>query len=156
MKLFISLLFTCCCMQFSTQAQSDKTDKPEYRTAIGIRYTPFGVSFKTNSARGVRSFELIGYFKDGFVGSALFYWNYTLNEGKNIRLYGGGGVQGGYKKNDQVDAAVVGVGGIAGIDYKFLHLPLNISLDWQPSFQWTGGNDEFEAGYGGIAVRLTL
>lgn len=151
MKFFL-ILFFACCMQISSQAQDGK---PTYRTAIGGRFTPFGVSFKSNSLRGIRSTEVIGYFKDGFVASALLYWNYTLNDAKNIRLYGGGGIQGGWKDKNHGNGGVFGVGGIAGVDYKFLKLPLNLSIDWQPSFQF-GANEGFEDGFGGLAVRFTL
>jgi hypothetical protein len=153
MKSFCLLLVICCSLQLSAQAQGGK---PTYRTGIGMRFTPFGVSFKSNSIRGIRSIEVIGYFKDGFIASTLLYWNYTLNDAKNIRLYGGGGIQGGWKNKDHGNGGVFGIGAIGGVDYKFLKLPLNLSLDWQPSYQFLSGNSDFEGGYGGIAVRLTL
>ncbi|MEX1202577.1 MAG: hypothetical protein WEA59_05010 [Ferruginibacter sp.] len=152
MKLFLILFFSCC-LQISTHAQSDK---PTYRTGIGMRFTPFGVSFKANSLRTARSTEFIGYFKDGFIASALMYWNYTLNDAKNIKLYGGGGLQGGWKDKNNGNAGVFGVTGIIGVDYKFLQLPLNISLDWQPAYQFFSGESDFQPNYGGIAVRFTL
>jgi hypothetical protein len=32
-----------------------------------------------------------------------------------------------------------GVDGVVGLDYKFANLPLNLSLDWQPAFEFSGG-----------------
>ena len=154
MKQFLLLLLICCCMQYSSQAQSEKKDNPTYKTAIGFRFSPFGVSFKTNSSYRKRSFEIIGYFKDGFTASALYYWNFTLNHPGNIKLYAGGGGQIGFRNENVGGGAVLGAGGVLGADYKFLHLPINISLDWQPSFQFGKSND-FK-GYGGIAARFTL
>jgi hypothetical protein len=135
-------------------AMPPKPETPVYKTAIGFRFTPFGVSFKSNLDNKIRSFELIGYFKDGFTASFLYYWNFTLNTDKNLKLYLGGSAQAGFKNEDAGGGAVVGAGGVVGLDYKFLHLPLDLSLDWQPSFQF-GKNNDF-TGWGGIAVRFTL
>ena len=154
MKQFFCLLIFCCCIQYASIAQSDKPDKPTYKTAIGLRISPFGVSFKTNNKGGKTSFELIGYFKDGFTASGMYYWNFKLNEPGNIKLYAGGGGLAGFKNDAGGGGALLGLGGIFGADYKFLHLPLNLSLDWQPSFQI--GNDSDFKSWGGIAARFTL
>ncbi|MEY2916351.1 MAG: hypothetical protein RIS73_65 [Bacteroidota bacterium] len=154
MKQILCVLLICCCMQYGSQAQSSKSDKPTYKTAIGLRFSPLGISFKANNKQGKTSFELIGYFKDGFTASGLYYWNFTLNEPANLKLYAGGGGQVGFKDESAGGGSVLGVGGILGVDYKFLHMPLNLSLDWQPSFQF-GKNNDFH-GWGGIAARFTL
>ena len=154
MKQFFCFIIICGCLHFSVLAQSDKEDKPTYKTGIGFRFTPFGISFKTNNNKGKTSFELIGYFKDGFTASGLYYWNIKLNEPGNIKLYIGGGGQVGFKNDNAGGGAVLGVSGVLGADYKFMHLPLDISLDWQPSIQIEKTND-FK-GWGGIAARFTL
>lgn len=154
MKQFFLLLLICCCMQYSSQAQSEKKDKPTYKTAIGFRYSPFGISFKNNSSYRKRSFEFIGYFRDGFTLSGLYYWNFTLNQPGNIKLYAGGGGQAGFKNEKAGGGATLGATGVIGADYKFIHLPINISLDWQPGFLF-GKSTDFK-GWGGLAARFTL
>ena len=50
---------------------------------------------------------------------------------------------------------VVGVDGILGLDFKFKNVPLNMSIDWQPSFNLIG-YQYFESGWGGLGIRYTL
>ncbi len=154
MKYIFCLAVFYSCMQCACMAQSIKVDRPSYKTAIGVRFSPFGVSFKANTRAAHNSFELIGYFHDGFVASALYYWNFKVNEPGNIKLYLGGGGLAGFKNEVAGGSAELGVGGILGADYKFLHLPINISLDWQPAYQ-IGRDNEFKS-RGGIAARFTL
>jgi hypothetical protein len=138
----------------TASSQQKGMAKPTYKTAIGVRALPFGISFKSNIDYTKRSFEIIGYFKDGFTGSFLYYWNFDLSSARNLKLYGGGGAQLGYMTVNDGGSAQFGVGAVIGADYKFLHLPLNVSIDWQPGIRF-GNESEFK-GYGGIAARFTL
>ncbi len=49
----------------------------------------------------------------------------------------------------------LGIDGVLGLDYKFKGVPINISADWQPSFNFIGYN-YFEGGWGGLAIRYTF
>jgi hypothetical protein len=50
-----------------------------------------------------------------------------------------------------------GIDGVTGLDFKFNNLPLNIALDWQPSFEFGVGTlNGFQGNWGGLAVRYTL
>jgi hypothetical protein len=49
----------------------------------------------------------------------------------------------------------LGIDGVLGLDYKFGGIPVNLSLDWQPSVSFTG-NSGAHAAYGGVAVRYTF
>jgi hypothetical protein len=51
---------------------------------------------------------------------------------------------------------MAGIDGVVGLDYKFKKLPLNVSLDWQPSLELITPGAEFQAGRGGIAVRFAF
>lgn len=150
----IVLLFATLFLFLIINAQSIKEDHPTYKTAIGVRFAPLGVSFKANRHLKSTSIEIIGYFKDGFTGAFLYNWNFTLNTAKNLKAYVGGGANIGFKNEKAGGGALLGVSGVIGLDYKFLHLPLNLSLDWQPGFQFGKSND-FK-GLGGIGVRFTL
>ncbi|HRI22456.1 MAG TPA: hypothetical protein PLA68_15955 [Panacibacter sp.] len=139
---------------FSLCAQNNSIAKSTYKTAIGIRFFPAGITFKSNSDHKKSSTEVIAYFKDGFTGAFLHEWNFTLNTTRNLRAYIGAGGHVGFFDEASGGGAVLGADGAIGLDYKFLYLPVNISLDWQPSLQF-GKNNDFR-GWGGIGARLTL
>lgn len=141
---------------FSTNANAGKERLDlTYKTAVGARFSPLGASLKWNSSYRKRSTEIIAYFEDGFVGSMLYYWNFTIDKNATFRLYVGGGAQAGYKKQEGSDDSFGGAVGVGGLDYKFKKLPINISLDWQPSFRF-GDVEGFNGNYGGIALRLAF
>ena len=59
------------------------------------------------------------------------------------------------KKNNTLDKSNISVGfdGIIGLDYKIKHTPLNLSIDWQPSFSIIQG---YFKNQGGIGIRYTI
>lgn len=151
------ILSTIVIMAMSLQVNAQKKQRLDlpYKTAIGVRFQPIGLSLKFNSSYSVRTFELVGYFKDGFTAAGYYYWNITLDKNHTMRAYIGGGGQAGFKNQDNGGDAVFGVAGIVGLDYKFKKLPINISADWQPSYQ-VGDNEEFQGGWGGLAARFAF
>ena len=50
---------------------------------------------------------------------------------------------------------MVGIDGVLGLDYKVKGAPLDVSLDWQPSFNFVGYN-YFEGGWGGLGIRYAF
>ncbi|MBK9567400.1 MAG: hypothetical protein IPO37_20190 [Saprospiraceae bacterium] len=56
----------------------------------------------------------------------------------------------------------VGVSGVLGLDYSFDDIPLNLSVDWAPTFvlldSWdsTGSYNRFRGGYGALTARYIL
>jgi outer membrane protein W len=59
------------------------------------------------------------------------------------------------KKNATTDKSNISVGfdGIIGLDYKVKNSPLNISIDWQPSFSII---QAYFKNQGGIGIRYVL
>jgi len=53
------------------------------------------------------------------------------------------------------DKAVAGVDGVLGLDYKINKAPVNISIDWQPSFEFAD-NRGFAGSWGGLGIRYTF
>ncbi len=144
-------------MSVSALAQkNDVRDKPTYKTAIGVKYAPFAVSLKLFSGKKNRAFEMLGDFDDGFRLTALYEFHGDLTASRNLKWYIGGGAHGGYYDKGEVDGAMFGLDAVAGLDYKFVKLPLNISLDWQPAYEFITPGTEFQAGRGGLAVRLAF
>jgi hypothetical protein len=140
---------------YAQQTRIDNTVlRPFYKSAIGLRFYPFGVSFKTNLDTRRAALEFIGYFREGFSVLGLYEWHFPINQTRNLRAYFGGGGLVGFKNESSGGGAVVGVSGVLGLDYKFLKYPINLSLDWQPSYQ-IGRVDEMK-NYGGLSVRFAF
>jgi len=133
-----------------------------YKKAIGVKMYPSAISYKvfvkTNAA-----FEYLGYVSlDGFRATALYEKYMPIDGNENLTWYVGYGGHLGlwseeWKKNNPNHNAgiALGVDGILGLDYKVKTAPLNISVDWQPSFNFVGSS-YFESGWAGIGIRYTF
>jgi len=133
-----------------------------YKKAIGVKMYPSAISYKvfvkTNAA-----FEYLGYVSlDGFRATALYEKYMPIDGNENLTWYVGYGGHLGlwseeWKKNNPNHNAgiALGVDGILGLDYKVKNTPLNLSVDWQPSFNFVGAS-YFESGWAGLGVRYTF
>jgi hypothetical protein len=154
MRTFLILLITLCSATF-VHAQSS------YNRAIGIK-APGGFSatykhFLTDNNNAELQLTL---WNKGYRTSALYEFNfYSFPMVENLSWFVGPGVHVGFWKdtyrkdyNSRVD---FGVDGIIGFDYKFKDIPINVSIDWQPSVTLVGSAG-FTPSYGGLAVRYTF
>lgn len=86
-------------------------------------------------------------------------FHFPFQKAEGLAWYVGPGAHIGFYKNEfqknYSSKMDLGVDGVIGLDYKFNGLPINISLDWQPSLSFTG-NSGAHAAYGGVAIRYTL
>ena len=133
-----------------------------YKKAIGVKMYPSAISYKvfvkTNAA-----FEYLGYVSlDGFRATALYEKYMPIDGNENLTWYVGYGGHLGlwseeWKKNNPNHNAgiALGVDGLLGLDYKVKNAPLNLSVDWQPSFNFVGAS-YFESGWAGLGVRYTF
>ena len=133
-----------------------------YKKAIGVKMYPSAISYKvfvkTNAA-----FEYLGYVSlDGFRATALYEKYMPIDGNENLTWYVGYGGHLGlwseeWKKNNPNHNAgiALGVDGILGLDYKVKNAPLNLSVDWQPSFNFVGAS-YFDSGWAGLGVRYTF
>lgn len=157
-RILFSLLFTLSIV-LSSSAQNLGTS---YRTALGIKYAPAGITLK-HFTQNNRALEGIGYFwKDGFRFTGLYEIHGDFNGAPGLKWYVGPGAHIQFwneewkKRYPARDASVaIGVDGVLGLDYKIKGAPLNLSLDWQPSFNFVGYT-YFEGGWGGFAIRYTF
>ncbi|MEI9945709.1 MAG: hypothetical protein WDN26_16010 [Chitinophagaceae bacterium] len=143
----------------ATQAQSKSTNSTDYKTALGVKiWDGGGISLKhffvTNNAG-----ELIGYFwRNGFRITGLYEIHGPINGAPGLRWYIGPGAHIGFydtNKHDDENEAVAGIDGVVGLDYKFNHAPINVSLDWQPAFEF-GTDRGFNGSWGGLGIRYTF
>jgi hypothetical protein len=151
--LAITLLFT----GFFATAQSKSSLSQSYSTALGVKFYPGAISlkhfFKPNTA-----VEGLGYFWDkGGRVTALLEIHGDIKNARGLKWYIGPGAHLGFYNTKFGGGTSVGVDGVLGLDYKFKGAPINLSLDWQPSFEF-GNNygNGFVGNWGGLAVRYTF
>jgi hypothetical protein len=143
-----------------TNGQSKSANSSSYRTALGVKFYPGGITLKhffngTNNAG-----ELIAYFRSNrFRITGLYEIHGNFNGAPGLRWYIGPGAHIGfydyYYRNNHIDGTYFGIDGVLGLDYKFNGAPINISIDWQPSFEFQDDLG-FYGGWGGIAIRYTF
>ena len=135
-------------------AQTKTAESLTYKTAAGVKvWDGAGLTLKTFIADKA-ALEFIGFFNnDGVRITGLYEYHVELNTEGNLKWYIGPGAHVVlYKGNN----TTFGIDGVVGIDYKFINLPLNISLDWQPSIEFFRGNSTFIVSWGGLGVRYTF
>jgi len=142
-------------------AQSDSTSGSGYSQAIGVKF-PGGLSLTykkfvtdTHSIEG-----LLTSWNRGFRVAGLYEFNfYSFNSVQGLAWFIGPGAHIGFWRDSSgknySSKADLGIDGIIGLDYKFKDIPINVSIDWQPSFTLVGTASATPA-YGGLAVRYTF
>ncbi len=143
-----------------------------YSSAIGLRLGyPAAVSYKffmneTSAIELYASYRRRGVYSYHWTAFGLGGTFQVHNDLSSIAagmqwFYGGGAGLSFFSWSDDAyfkDEGSLGISihGTIGLDYKFAEAPVNISLDWKPTFALTGYRNGFGAGYGALAVRYTL
>ena len=133
-----------------------------YTTAVGVKIYPTGLTVKS-FIQPNRALEGIAYFyNDGFRVTGLYEIHGDIEGVESLKWYVGPGAHIGFWNNswknkypDRNNGVAIGIDGVLGLDYKINGIPLNLSLDWQPSFNFVGYN-YFEGGWGGLGIRYTF
>ena len=119
-------------------------------------------SSKTGQIIGVCSnaVEAIGYFYSrGFRLTGLYEYHGDIAGATGLKWYIGPGAHVGfYNGNSRFDDdndVAIGIDGVLGLDYKFRGAPINMSLDWQPAFEFGDGRG-FSGSWGGLGIRYTF
>ncbi|MEP7142154.1 MAG: hypothetical protein ABI707_04750 [Ferruginibacter sp.] len=152
----------------ATAQKSKSFYSSDYTTAIGVKLYPGtgggAVTLKHFINKGA-ALEALGSFWDrGTRATGLYEFHWDIKGAPGLKWYVGPGVHLGfyndkYYNNNRFGGSYVGIGvdGVIGLDYKFNKIPLNLSADWQPSFEF-GSNryNGFGGDFGGIAARYTF
>ena len=156
-KLIFTLSIVLCCV-FAAQSQS------EYKSAIGLRLGyPASISFKQflNEKNAIEIYagyrrwsSFISYMNAG----ALYQIHSPISAVEGLKWYFGGGASvliWNYDEiyGDDYGNFNVGVSGCLGLDYKFANAPVNLSVDWVPTFVI---GDAFYNGFRGDAGALSV
>lgn len=136
----------------SSMAQNNSST---YSTAVGVKMYPGSISVK-KSIDGSKYVEgLAAFWNKGFRATALLEFHNDFNNAPGLRWYYGAGAHlGFYNSKNYNGSTLIGIDGVLGLDYKINGAPLNLSLDWQPSFEFGNGTG-FE-GWGGLGIRYTF
>ena len=152
--LIVTLLISCTKLSF---AQTNSM----YHQAIGIKVPGgFSVTYKKFLTQTHNIEAQATIWNKGFRLSGLYEFNfYSFDKVEGLAWFVGPGAHIGFWKQtyqkDYNSKADFGIDGIIGLDYKFKDVPVNVSLDWQPSVTLVGSAG-FTPAYGGIAVRYTF
>ena len=143
---------------FTASAQkSSSYNSKNYTTALGVKFYPGAISIK-HFVNGNNALEGLGYFWNrGFRITGLYEIHGDINGAPGLKWYIGPGAHIGFYNDKYGGGSAIGVDGVLGLDYKINSAPLNLSIDWQPSFEFGNkyGNG-FSGNWGGFAVRYTF
>jgi hypothetical protein len=154
-----NLFFTAITFLFfsmAAQGQSKSTNNSSYKTALGVKvWDGGGISFK-HFVTDKNALELIGYFWNrGSRITGLYEIHGPVTGAAGLQWYIGPGAHIGFYNTKNGDGAFAGIDGVLGLDYKFKGAPINMSIDWQPSFEF-GNNRGFYGNWGGLGIRYTF
>ncbi len=146
---------------FAVNAQTQNNGS-SYTTALGLKMYPGALSLKHFIASD-RAIEGLAFLsQDGFRLTGLYEIHNHLGSVEGLKWYIGGGAHiGAWSDNWKTrypyrdGGTNIGVDGVLGLDYKIKGAPLNLSFDWQPSFNFIG-YQYFESAWGGLGIRYTF
>ena len=152
----------------SAQKRSSSFSSENYVTAIGVKVYPgtggAAVTLKHFINKGAALEALGSFWERGGRITGLYEFHWDIPGAPGLKWYVGPGVHvsfynGKYYNRNTYGGSYVapGIDGVIGLDYKFSKIPLNLSADWQPSFDF--GNERYKGfggDFGGIAARYTF
>lgn len=145
----------------STASFAQDATGPQYQRAVGVKFSSGVAATYKQFVADTKAIEgQAMFFKEGvrFVGLYEFHF-YNIPGVDGLSWYAGPGAHVGvYRpqyKTEHNTATDVGIDGVIGLDYKIKSLPINLSVDWQPSYSLLG-NAGLQPQFGGLAVRYVL
>ena len=141
---------------FFISAATAQSEGQSYQTALGIKFLDgAGITLK-HFINDRDALEGIGFFwTQGTRITGLYELHYDIAGAPGLKWYVGPGAHVGFYNTKYGNGSFVGVDGVLGLDYKINRAPLNLSLDWQPSFEFGTGRG-FTGSWGGLGVRYTF
>lgn len=133
-----------------------------YKTAIGVKFYPGSISVKSFTKPNLALEGLAYFWNYGTRFTGLYEIHGDITGVEGLKYYVGPGAHVGYWNDHWKNSFpardggfMFGVDGVLGLDYKLKGAPLNVNLDWQPSFNFVGYN-YFEGGWGGLGIRYAF
>jgi hypothetical protein len=156
MKKLLATAIIFMILSAGTATAQRNVSSQDYTTALGVKFYPGAVSIK-HFVNPKAAVEGLGYFWNrGMRITGLYEIHGDINNAGGLKWYIGPGAHIGFYNKDYYDGRTsVGVDGVLGLDYKFKGAPINMSVDWQPSFEF-GDGAGFNGNWGGLAIRYVL
>jgi hypothetical protein len=164
-KIFIAFALSCISSFINGQSMGRS-----YKTALGVKvWDGAGITLK-HFTSDKHALEAIGYFgSKSFRLTGLYEIHGNIDGAPGLKWYIGPGAHIAFynqrhphhdhDEDDYDDVhdghTHVGVDGVIGLDYKINKAPINVSIDWQPSFEF-GNNRGFVGSWGGLGIRYTF
>jgi hypothetical protein len=155
------LLTACILIAVSSYAQETSSGGiAGYQRAFGVKYaTGVAASYKQFVAN-TKSLEAEAmFFNEGIRLIGLYEFNFPIQGVSGLNWYVGPGAHVGFYRKTYKDkynsAADIGIDGVIGLDYKIPSIPINLSLDWQPSYSILGSAG-LSPQFGGLGIRYTF
>lgn len=152
MKKIIFLLVLFLCANSAIEAQGTT-----YKTAVGLLvWNGYGASFKTFITEK-NAIEIKGYFdRIGTRLTGLYEFHGEVVGIDGMQWYAGPGAHlGFYNFGGKQSSTFAGIDGVVGIDYKLNSTPIDLFLDWQPTYEF-GLNRGAYISWGGLGIRYTF
>ncbi|MEJ7626990.1 MAG: hypothetical protein WKF35_09015 [Ferruginibacter sp.] len=140
----------------------NKQNSSDYKTAIGVKFYPGAITLK-HFIKENAALEGLGYFYNrGFRVTGLYEFHFDIQSVTGLKWYVGPGAHLGFynakynNDNNIKDGGVaIGLDGVIGLDYKINAAPINLSLDFQPSFE-LGNYNGYGGSFGGLSIRYVI
>lgn len=157
-KMFLSVIvLLIAATSVSAQKRTNYNTSESYQTALGVKFYPGAITIK-HFINDNTALEGLGYFWErGGRITGLYEIHGNINDVAGLKWYIGPGAHLGFYNTKYGGGTSIGIDGVLGLDYKFQGAPINLSLDWQPSFEF-GNNygNGFSGNWGGFAIRYTF
>jgi hypothetical protein len=153
----VAVLLVYVILLHTAKAQNHTANSYSYSTALGVKvWDGAGISLKL-LGHNDRAGEFIGYFyRYGFRLTGLYEFNHNISDVRGLKWYIGPGAHlGFYNDHYAFRGTYIGIDGVIGLDYKFGNAPINMSIDWQPAFEFGDGLG-FNGSWGGLGIRYTF
>lgn len=128
------------CMAGSASAQQSLKGQKEAGIRLGL---PLGVTGRYFFTDKSAAEGIVGLYNRTFTVTALYQYHFDLSAltMDGFGWYAGGGAHLGTRDINGTYKFLGGIDGVAGINYNFGPIPLNLSLDWKPAIHFGQSSD---------------
>ncbi len=156
-KLVLSTVVVLLLSTLSASAQTQYNSSSSYTTALGLKYYPGGITIKHFINSNTALEGLLYFWSPGVRVTGLYEIHGDIGDVEGLKWYIGPGAHLGFYNNDYGGGISIGLDGVLGLDYKFEGAPINLSLDWQPSLEFSSTyKSGFIGNWGGLGIRYAF
>ncbi|MBK7094652.1 MAG: hypothetical protein IPH57_06300 [Saprospiraceae bacterium] len=138
----------------------------EYKSAVGVKLGYGLVGTYKMFLNDKAAIDVFGGIRWGGLAAGAYYLMHNeIPSVDKLSWYWGGGVSfttWDYGVSGLDNYYELGISGVIGLDYSFDEFPLNVSVDWAPTFvvvdswDYSGTYNRFRSGYGALSARYIL